>query len=327
MIQPGEFLLKTKGEINMPGENLFNVPFELLALGAAVETGIIDTLEKKTVTATELAAKLKSDARAVWVVVEALAALGYLSKQDQAYTLSEKARNMFYNTTAPDYSGFAFMHRYNLIKSWVNLPGVIATGQPHPRERGREDTRYFMDSMRQGARRSAPAMAEFLLAGAGEGVRVLDIGGGPLTYAAAFAGYKARVTVLDLPEVVERMQGEALARGIEMVPGDFNLGLPPGPFDLAYLGNICHIFGEQENRELFKKVRDALAPGGRIAIVDFIRGTTPMAAIFGINMLVNTRSGGTWTLEQYQQWLEAAGFIETQLNIVGERQLITAVRK
>lgn len=311
----------------MPNEKVMNVPFELLILGAAVQTGIIDALEKRPMTVQELAEEFKADTRALWVVVEALAAVGYLTGQGEAHTLTEDARNMLYNPAAPNYTGFAFMHRYNQIKSWINLPGVIATGQPSPRERGKENTRYFMEAMHYGARQSAPAMAEFLLTGGGEGVRVLDIGGGPLVYAGAFAGRGARVTVLDLPEVVEMMGDQAKALGIEMVPGDFNVGLPRGDFDLAYLGNICHIFGEQENRELFKKVRDVLAPGGRIAIVDFIRGTNPMAAVFGVNMLVNTKNGGTWTLEQYEQWLGDAGFHSAQLDGVGERQIITATKK
>jgi hypothetical protein len=41
-------------------------------------------------------------------------------------------------------------------------------------------------------------------------------------------------------------------------------------------------------------------------------------------MLVNTATGGTWTLDQYTEWLEAAGFQEVKLNEVGGRQLIMA---
>jgi len=51
-----------------------------------------------------------------------------------------------------------------------------------------------------------------------------------------------------------------------------------------------------------------LESGGRIAVVDFIRGTNPFAAVFGVNMLANTVSGDTYTLGQYTEWLEAAGF-------------------
>jgi len=45
-------------------------------------------------------------------------------------------------------------------------------------------------------------------------------------------------------------------------------------------------------------VSQVLVPGGRIAIIDMVRGTNPFASVFGVNMLVNTSNGGTWTLDQ-----------------------------
>ncbi|MCL6560371.1 MAG: methyltransferase domain-containing protein [Firmicutes bacterium] len=260
------------------------------------------------------------------VVAEALVALGYLMREGEKLRLSEEAKDMLFNQDAPNYTGFSFMHRYNIINSWIHLPEVIFSGRPHPREKGPENTKYFMAAMSHNARQSAPAIAGFCMNGIGKGAKVLDIGGGPLTYARAFAALgAAHVTVLDLPEVVEYMAPSLVGtEGIEMVAGDFNVGLPPGPFDLAFLGNICHIFGEPENRELFKKVAAVLSPGGRIAIVDFIRGTSPMAAVFGVNMLVNTKNGGTWTLDQYSDWLGDAGFKDIMLHEVGGRQLLVA---
>lgn len=311
----------------MPDASVLTVPHELLILGAAVKTGIIESLTNKPATCAGLAEELKADQRAMRVVAEALLALGYLDRDGEMLSLSGEAQNMIYNPDAPNYTGFSFMHRYNLIISWAHLPEVIKSGKPHPRERTPADTAYFMAAMRQGAGQSTPAIAEFLLTGAAPGIRVLDIGGGPLAHARAFAACGARVTVLDRPEVVELVGDEAKAAGIEMVGGDFNVALPPGPFDLAYLGNICHIFGEKENGELFKKVSMALAPGGRIAVVDFVRGANPFAAVFGVNMLINTVNGGTWTLSEYSGWMEAAGFSGVKLNDKGGRQIVTAVKR
>lgn len=311
----------------MPNESVLNVPQELLILGAAVKTGMIEALRNNTMTVDELAQEIKADLRAVWVVTGALAELGYLTREDGKLRLSDEAAGMLFEPGAPNYSGFAFMHRYNLVTSWVHLPEIIRSGQPHPREKGPENVKYFMAAMAHGARQSAPALAEFCLQGQGEGIRVLDIGGGPLNYARPFASLGAQVTILDLPEVVNQMAPTLSGtENIKMVPGDFNVGLPPGPFDLAFLGNICHIFGEPENRELFKKVAAVLSPGGRIAVVDFVRGTGPMPAVFGVNMLVNTKNGGTWTLEQYTTWLNDAGFSDVALHEVGGRQIVLAKR-
>ncbi|MDA8440960.1 MAG: methyltransferase [Peptococcaceae bacterium] len=309
----------------MPNEKLMTLPQDLLILGAAVKTGMVESL-RESITGNALAQKLALDPRAVWIVVEALAELGYLVRQGDTFTLSDTTRDMLFNPAAPNYIGFAFMHRYNMLRSWAKLPEVLRNGQPAPGDHDPENTRYFMAAMRQGALNSAPDIAKFLLSGPSNGVRVLDIGGGPLIYGSAFTNLGAKVTVLDLPPVVQLMQVKADQAGIVLFPGDFNVGLPPGPFELAFLGNICHIFSETENRELFHKVSRELVAGGRIAIVDMVRGTNPFAAVFGVNMLVNTTNGGTWSLAQYTEWLTAAGFTNVTLHTVAGRQIITATK-
>lgn len=308
----------------MPNEKLMALPHELLILGAAVKTGMVEALRQNT-TSTALTEKLNLNPRAVWVVLEALVDLGYVTKQGEMLSLSEETQKMFYDPESPNYLGFAFMHRYNLVRSWAKLPEVLINGQLTTRDQDPENTRYFMEGMRHSAGKSAPIIADFLLKGSKKGVQVLDIGGGPLIYGSSFTAKGAKVTVLDLPPVVQLMQEKADMIGITMISGDFNKGLPQGPFNLAYLGNICHIFGETENRELFHKVSKVLVPGGRIAIVDMVRGTNPFASVFGVNMLINTTSGGTWTLEQYTDWLASADFQDVKLNDVSGLQIITAV--
>src|SRR3712207_3751105 len=98
------------------------------------------------------------------------------------------------------------------------------------------------------------------------------------------------------------------AAGISAVGGNFNEGLPEGPFDTAYLGSVSHMYGPEENLALIKRVADSLVPGGLIAIRDFIRGLSKGAALFAVNMLVNTESGDTYSEEEYISWLGTAGF-------------------
>ncbi|WP_407305605.1 methyltransferase [Desulfosporosinus sp. SB140] len=308
----------------MPDDKIMALPQELLILGAAVKTGMVEALRQSTTYST-LAKELNLNPRAVRVVIEALADLGYITRQGETVVLSEDAQKMIYDPEAPNYIGFAFMHRYNMIRSWVRLPEVLINGQLPTREQDPENTRYFMEGMRHGAEKSAPAIADYLLADTGSCIQLLDIGGGPLIYGSAFSARGAKVTVLDLPPVVKLMQEKANTMGIALIPGDFNQGLPPGPFNLAYLGNVCHIFGETENRELFRKVKNVLVPGGRIAVVDMVRGTNPFAAVFGVNMLLNTANGGTWTLDQYTDWLTDADFKDVSLKEVAGRQIITAI--
>ncbi|MDQ3378227.1 MAG: class I SAM-dependent methyltransferase, partial [Actinomycetota bacterium] len=140
------------------------------------------------------------------------------------------------------------------------------------------------------------------------GARILDVGGGPGTNAEAFAAGGARVTVFDRPEVVELMRETLSASGIWTEAGDMNEGLPEGPFDAVYFGNTSHMYGPEENRVLFARMRRSLAPGGLLVVREFVRGLGEDAALFAANMLVLTPRGGTYTAEEYERWLLEAGY-------------------
>ncbi|MHB8156331.1 MAG: methyltransferase [Desulfocucumaceae bacterium] len=302
-----------------------NMLWELLLVGGATRAGIFTELEKGPVSEEKLAGLTQSDSRSLWTVVEALVEKGYLVRKDNLIDLTARARNVLYNTDSDEYTGFSFMHGYDLCSSWLTLPEVMRTGKPPARKRSGGRLKGFISAMARNSRGIAPKIAAECLEGVGSSPEVIDIGGGPLTYARQFVALGAKVTVFDLPEVVD-MMGPTLAEGsgIEMIPGDMLVALPQGPYDLAYLGNVCHIFGEAENKQLFRRVNKVLKPGGRVVVQDLIRGVNPRAAIFAVNMLVNTPDGGTWSLEQYSEWMTEAGFDNIKMINYGERQLLIA---
>lgn len=309
----------------MPDVESFQLPEEFLIAGAAVKAGIFKALKNKALTQQELAAATGSNQRALWTVTEALVSLGYIESEAGKIKLTRACYSILYDKESPDYQGFSFMHTYNLIPKWLDLPKILRTGKPAPKSESFEEQRSFIEAMSSYAEEDALEIAEYCLKGLSPGPEVLDIGGGPLTIARAFAQKKAVVTIMDLPEIVDMMEPE-LDPGlpVRMVKGDFTSSLPEGRFELAYLGNICHIYGEKENRKLFIDIAGKLKDGGRVIINDFIRGTGPDPAVFAVNMLVNTHSGGTWTFEQYKSWLQDAGFSVAPYVEVGDSQLIKA---
>ena len=92
------------------------------------------------------------------------------------------------------------------------------------------------------------------------------------------------------------------------------------------------MLGPDGNIALFRKVHDALVPGGRIVIRDHVMSpdrTAPRAgALFAVNMLVGTEEGGTFTLDEIASWLVEAGFERVRLMRSGERMdaLVEAFR-
>ena len=106
--------------------------------------------------------------------------------------------------------------------------------------------------------------------------RLLDVGGGPATFAIAFAQAEPglRAEVLDLGPVLPIARGHIRDAGLE----DRVTGARRGPahgdsgpgLDLVLVSAICHMLGEDENRDLLRRCARALSPGGRVAIREFI---------------------------------------------------------
>jgi len=303
-------------------------PQELLVAGAALKAGLFDALRKKPASLDDLASDLAMDRRALWTVMEALISLGYVTRANDTLQLTPETIELFFDENSENYIGNSLIHTFNVIKAWTSLPEILKTGQPPERKRDQQDIKGFMAAMKKNAREIADQLVKVCLAGLPDAPKVIDLGGGPLNYARPFAAAGAVVTVQDIPEVCAVMEQTLLpGEEIQFVPGDFTEGVFPGQFDLAFLGNICHIYGEEENTLLFKRVHGSLRSGGRIAILDLVRGISPRAELFAVNMLANTKTGGTWTLEQYTNWLATAGFDQVELHNIADRQIITAISR
>jgi cyclopropane fatty-acyl-phospholipid synthase-like methyltransferase len=187
--------------------------------------------------------------------------------------------------------------------------------------------------------RNAAARAPLVVHTAGiEGARrMLDVGGGSGAYAIAFAraSRDLRVEVFDLPTVLPIARGHIEAAGLadrittrsgDLRTDDFGSG-----FDLVLLSAICHMLGPAANRNLLERCFAALSPGGRVLIQDFIleadRTSPTSAALFALNMLVGTPEGSTYTSEEYQSWLGAAGCVDVRhIRLPGPTGLIVGRR-
>jgi len=288
---------------------------ELMLVGAAIKLDIFISLAQAAQGADALAKKLGLDKRATSLFLSALEEANYLIREGETYALTKPAMKMFGDKTSRAYLGWSVLHSWRLAQRWLTLPEVLATGAPVPGDRFSESVEGFVRAMDVYAAPTAEQAVNVCLSQAPLAASVLDIGGATGTISKAFADYGLTATLFDLPNVIDTIKDEISAAFPRIKPtgGDFNESLPKGPFDIVFLGNVTHIYGPEMNAALYKRVFDALAPGGLIAIQDYVRGRSPSAPGFGINMLVNTTSGGTWSIEQYTDWLTAAGFGDIQL--------------
>lgn len=281
-----------------------------ILLGTAMRDGLLEAVAEETKPADEVARELGLDRRAVHAVLSALAEFGVLDESEGGYRLIEEHRGPLLDDSDPSYAGGRVVHRFELISAWSKIPEILRTGEPVV-DRSRPNfsgTSTMVQAMRGGAKESADQVSGMLLERLPRKPSILDVGGGPGANAESFSRHGASVTVFDRPEVIEVTSKYLAKAGVETVAGDMNEGLPDGPFDCIYFGNTSHMYGPEENKKLFASMRASLAPGGLLAIREFVRGVGEDAALFAVNMLVLTASGGTYTAGEYEAWLEGAGF-------------------
>jgi SAM-dependent methyltransferase len=231
---------------------------------------------------------------------------------------------MALNRNSREYRG-AYL---DLIKEnwgdWSQLTDCVRRGVPvdHDIPEPPDWRRQFTWAMHHRSRDLAPKVAAALnLRGAST---LLDLGGGPATFALAFLaknpGLKA--TVCDRPDAIEVAKEVASTHKagarLSYLPLDFMKEPVPGSYDVIWLSNVIHIYSAEENQALLRRLLPALAPGGRLIIHDAFlhdrEGLRPSeASLFAVTMLLATATGNTYSFKAVRRWLEEAGCEKVRL--------------
>ncbi|MBZ5614141.1 MAG: methyltransferase [Acidobacteriia bacterium] len=289
--------------------------------------------------AEQIGTRINANARAAGMLLNALVALGLLSKSGDRYqNTPESAR--FFVQGSKDNQRDGLLHTTNIWHSWSTLTDAVRRGTRVPADGtgARHDnaawTRNFIAGMQRNAKDRAPLVVKAL--GTADVHRVLDLGGGSGAYSIAFAkSYPdVRCEILDIPEVVpltgEYVRQAGVSAQVKLRPGDMLQDDFGSGYDIIMLNAICHMFSEQQNRDIFRRAHQALAPNGRLVVQDFILNsdkTAPQqAALFSLNMLVNTEAGASYSEVEYATWMKAAGFPEvSRINLPGPSSLMVGL--
>jgi phospholipid N-methyltransferase len=309
--------------------NLAQSFMECRILHTAAELNLFTILAKKPLSAKEVADKIGGDARGTGFLLDAVAAIGLLTKHDQTYCC-ESSISQLLSADSPDSILPMVLHMSHLWGRWSYLPEIVKGG-PTAREefefsRNPQELRAFIGAMHS---IGAPLAKQIVASVDPEASRnLLDVGGGSGTYTISFlrAVPEMRATIFDLPEVIEmareRLKNEGLLDRTTLVPGSFYTDELPQGHDLVLISAIIHSNSLEENLDLYKKAFRSLNSGGRILIRDHVmepdRVYPKDGAVFAINMLVGTSGGGCYMYEEIEAGLKEAGFTRIRLLRKGE---------
>lgn len=293
-------------------------------LMVAVDLAVFDFLEEPR-SAVETAAWLKANARATGIFLNGLAALGLLVKEVDYFKNSDIA-SLYLVRGKGEYRGEIIKHmEHTWDRGWNDLRYALQAGHPRDVEpekwldarpkRDEKQVRAFICGMDAIARDLAPKITAALDLKPAK--RLLDLGGGPATYAIAFAqaNPQLRATVFDLPTPVkiaqEQIANQGLSDRIDTLAGNFLQDDIGRGYDFIWVSQILHSHDEEQCHLIIRKCLEALNSGGTLAIHDFFLnkdGASPLGpAMFGVHMLAVTPKGRAYTFEEVAEWMAAAG--------------------
>jgi ubiquinone/menaquinone biosynthesis C-methylase UbiE len=304
--------------ITSPGRllDLTSAYWKSCTLHAGVMLGIFSTLATDTKSVADLATRLSCGQAELTQLLNALTAMGLLIKVDENYTNTEIS-SQFLDKNAPGYLGYIIMHHHHLVDGWAQLADAVRHGGPvEMRDFGEEQEREsFLFGMHNLASANAPNVARQI--DLKDRKHLLDLGGGPGTYAIAFCRENPglRATIFDRPGTEryarQKIEKSAAADRISFVGGDFTSDPLAGPYDVAWLSQILHSNGPKTCRKLLQKTVQAMEPGGQIMIHEFFLNDTMAGplfpALFSLNMLINNGVGRSYSAAEVSEMLTKAG--------------------
>lgn len=308
----------------------FNAYQQTEAIRAAIELEVFTAIGEGHTTAPAIAKRSAASERGTRILCDFLCIMGFLTKAGQTYELTLDSA-MFLDKKSPAYMGGAkeFLLSPMLTAGFKDFTGAVRKGGVTASAEGTiaPDNPVWVDFARAMASMMAlPAelMAKLVDPEAKQKLKILDIAAGHGLYGIAFAknNPQAEIVALDWANVLKVATENATKAGVADRHGTiagsaFDVEYGEG-YDLVLLTNFLHHFDPPTCEKLLRKVRAALADGGRAVTLEFVpnedRITPPEAASFSLMMLASTPAGDAYTFSELERMMKAAGFGKNEIH-------------
>lgn len=293
------------------------------AAAAGVGLGVFEALREGPRSVAGLADAVGADPDILESLCNLLVAGGYLDERGGTYQNTAMTRRWLTDSEGTNMGPWLVTWDEVVLPFWAReLRTVLREGEPSVDIYTWADEQGLADVLHTGFRSTARLAREDALSvvtlpdGA---TRLLDVGGGHGLYAAAFAAANPELeaTVVDLEHAretcEETVRDEGVADRVSFRAGDYLTDELGTEYDLALVFNALHAHDPETNTELLGRVFDALAPGGRIAVMEEFtgEGPTPIArtATRFIDVTYRVTLGArTYPSADVEGWLREAGF-------------------
>jgi hypothetical protein len=287
----------------------------------AAELGVADQLVAGERSVQELAAVVGAHPDSLFRLLRGLASLGIFEETAPQHFMLTPLAELLRSDHPGSQRQFARMLGGEHYEAWADLLHSIRTGEnAFPHRFGEPIFAWYGHNPERGAIFDA-AMTDFsrvetegFLAAYGfEGItHLIDVGGGrgELLKAVLRRHGQLRGTLYDQPAVVAPVSVPPELEGrFNVEAGNFFDAVPAGG-DAYLLKHILHDWSDEACLTILGRIRQALAPGGRVLILEQVipPGNAPSPGkLLDLNMLVMTEGGRERTPSEYELLLARAG--------------------
>ncbi len=291
------------------------------ALKAAIELELFTAIGDGARTAAEIGSVCDASERAIRMLCDFLTSVGFVTKSGAGYALTPDSA-AFLTRRSPAYLGGTaeFLYSADVARAFDSLTETIRHDGPRANFVSDENPAWvrFAHAMTPVMMPAAQAIAALLDAPSAGPMRVLDIAAGHGIFGIVLAreNPRAEITAIDWAPVLQVASDNANKMGVgarhRSIAGNAFTVEFGHEFDVALVTNFVHHFDRQTNVAFLKRTCDALKPGGRVVVLEFVpnadRVTPPTAARFCLSMLALTPRGEAYTFDELQGMLTEAGF-------------------
>ena len=316
------------------------------ALLSAVELGVFTELAQAPSSYEPLRERLGLHPRSARDFLDALAALGLLTRTADTYANTPEA-DLFLDRRKSTYiGGILEMASRRLYGHWSHLTEALRTGRPQnemkdsgegPFESLYADParlRTFLSAMTGVSRGANLAIARTFPWGHYRTFADIGTAQGDLAVQIARAQPHLRGIGFDLPEVAPIFKEYVTAAGVvgqlTFQAGDFfRQDLPQA--EVILMGHILHDWDLPAKKMLIKKAYEALPAGGAYiaydAVIDDERARNAFGLLMSLNMLIETPGGFDYTGADCTLWLKEAGFSQVRVqHLAGPDSMVIGIK-
>lgn len=300
------------------------------ALKAAIELEVFTAIAEGNPTVAQIAKRCQTSEKGMRILCDYLTIMEMLTKQGDHYALTLDS-SVFLDKRSPAYLGGAteFLCNPMLTDGFKHIADAVRRGGTAMENDGTIGPEHpvwvkFARAMAPMMALAAQLMTKIVDPNADRKLKILDIAAGHGLFGIAFAtnNPQAEITALDWTAVLEVARENAQQAGVgdryQTIEGSaFDVDFGSG-YDLVLLTNFLHHFDPPTCETLMRKVRAALADGGRAVTLEFVpnddRVTPPDAAGFSMVMLASTPAGDAYTFAELEQMFANAGFSRSTMH-------------